>query len=57
MTIGFIRRSARRYLVPYRSTWVDRTNTFHGAVRIMWTVDQIKVTTQIWGSVALSLQK
>jgi len=35
--------SESRFLVPYRSTWVDRTNTFHGHVRIMWTVDQIKV--------------
>ena len=35
--------SESRYLVPYRSTWVDRFNTFHGRVRIMWTVDQIKV--------------
>lgn len=35
--------SQSRFLVPYRSTWIDHSNTFRGRVRIMWTVDQIKV--------------
>jgi hypothetical protein len=29
--------------VPYRSTWIDGNNSFHGATNMMWSVDQVKV--------------
>ena len=35
--------SSRRYEVPYPLTWIDRQNVFNGSVRMMWTVDQLKV--------------
>jgi hypothetical protein len=33
--------SAERYEVPYRTTAVDRANSFEGKTRIMWSVDQV----------------
>ena len=35
--------SATRYPVPYRNTSIDTKNEWHGSVRVMWTVDQLKV--------------
>jgi len=29
--------------VPFRPTWIDGNNTFRGAVKMMWSVDQVKV--------------
>eukprot|EP00966_Prymnesium_polylepis_P329447 7385143-Prymnesium_polylepis.2 len=28
--------------VPYRTTSIDVKNEWHGAIRVMWTVDQLK---------------
>lgn len=33
--------SAARFAVPFRSTAIDRANTWNGSVRIMWSVDQV----------------
>jgi hypothetical protein len=35
--------SADRYEVPYALTSIDRNNSWKGAVKIMWSVDQVKV--------------
>lgn len=34
--------SQDRYEVPVRTTEIDRNNTWHGAVKILWAVDQAK---------------
>ena len=38
--------SVTRQVIDYRLTSIDRTNTFHGATREMWNVDQIKVDSR-----------
>lgn len=47
--------SAQRVEVPYRLTALDRHNTFHGKVRLMWNVDQVKALDD--GSVVWAFTK
>lgn len=34
--------SADHYMIPYKETAVDRSNSFGGKTKIMWSVDQTK---------------
>ena len=35
--------SSEHYVIPYRKTAVDRSNSFGGQTKIMWSVDQSKI--------------
>jgi hypothetical protein len=40
---GGVTWSPDRYIVSYPATAIDRNNTWKGQVKIMWSVDQVKV--------------